>query len=118
MARNTQFTYKRGEVGKRIRFYLEDANGAVDLTAYTVTMNVGKLGQTLAVDGASVTKETQTGETRGYCYHDLDASSANIAAGDYRGELKLVNGSNVLYWPVDSNGTKTYFTVEVQSPLG
>lgn len=116
-ARNTKFTFKRGEVGKRMRFRLEDASGPVDLTAYTITLNAGGAGQDLAITAAAVTKETQSGATLGYCYHDLDATTANVAAGLYRAELKLANGANVLYWPVDAGGDRTYFTIEVQRPL-
>lgn len=116
--RNLYFTFKQGEIGKRMNFTLEDADGTFDLTNYTVTLFLKKEGDTdLAVDGAAVTKENQ-GTNPGECYHALDATTAAIDVATYKGELKLVAGANVLYWPVNKDNQRTYFTVEVQAPLG
>jgi hypothetical protein len=114
---NLNFTLKQGEVGKVIRFTLSDADGAVDLTNYTVTMTLKKGSAAAVVDEASVTKETQSGATLGKCHHTFDATTADLTPGIYKGELKLTSGSNVLYWPVDEKEKRTYFTVEVQKPL-
>jgi hypothetical protein len=114
---NLTFTFKQGEVGKVITFDdLSDANGLVDLTPYAVTMNL-RLNGELIVDDAAVTKRTQSGTTLGDCYHTLNSTTAAIAVGTYRGELKLVNGANIFYWPVNKNADRTYFTVIVQAPL-
>ena len=115
--RNITHTFKRGEVGKVIEFLVEDANGPYDLTAWTVTLNLDR-GSTSVVEDAAVTKRTQSGETLGQCYHTWDATTANIPVGKYKAELKLVNGSNVLYWPVDENDNRAYIVVKVQKPLG
>ena len=115
MSNNLTHTFRKGEVGKVIEFTLEDVNGVVDLTAYTVTMYLGN--GSLVVNGAAVTKRTQSGATVGQCYHTWDLTTANIAPGTYKGELKLVNGGTTLYWPVNKNSTRTYFTVIVQAPL-
>ncbi len=112
-------TFKKGEVGRTLDFALTDANGAVDLTNWTVTMAVARSKNASPVlTGQSVTKRTQSGLTLGQCFHTLDATSANIAVGEYKAcELKLVNGPNVLHWPVNENDDKTYFTIEVQKPI-
>jgi hypothetical protein len=113
---NTLHTVKRDEVGKRIQFTLSDADGVYNLDNWTVTMNLKK-GSTVVTSNAAVTKETQTGSNIGKCYHAWAANTIPDARGDYKGELKLTNGSNVLYWPTHSDGTRTYFTVRVQDPL-
>jgi hypothetical protein len=119
VARNLYVTYKRGEVGKQIDFLLEDADGPFNLDNWTVTLAIAADRDAVpVVTGQTVTKLTQTGDDIGRCYHTLDATTANIAVDTYKAaELKLTNGSNVLYWPVDRNDSKTYFTVEVQTPI-
>jgi hypothetical protein len=119
MARNLDVTWKQGEVGKTVRFLLEDADGPFPLTGWTITLTIAvDKDSTPVVTGQPVVALTQTGDDIGWCYHTLDSTTANIATGKYKAaELKLVNGSNVLYWPVDTNEVKTYFTVEVQTSL-
>jgi hypothetical protein len=118
---NIRTTYKRGEVGKVIGFTCRAADAstgtvaAVDLTNYTVTFNVWQ-GTTLVIDNAACTKRTQSGSTLGQCYHTLDATTANIAKGDYRFELKATYGSNVLYFPTNEDGARTYGYLFVQEP--
>ena len=117
---NLQFTFKKGEVGKEIPFTLSDADGAFDLTGWTVTLAIARSKSAAPVaTGKAVTKRTQSGATLGQCYHTLDADTANIPAGVYKAcELKLTaSGGQVLYWPVNSEDKRTYFTVEVQTPL-
>jgi hypothetical protein len=113
---NLLHTVKRDEVGKIIEFTLEDADGVYNLDNWTVVMNLKK-GSTVVTSAAAVTKRTQSGATLGQAYHTWAANTIPDAKGDYKGELKLTNGSNVLYWPVHSDGTRTYFTVRVQDPL-
>lgn len=117
MARNLTHTLKMGEVGKVISFLVEDDNGPYDLTAWTVTFNVDKGSTSVVTDGA-VTKETQSGATLGRCYYTWNATTANIPVGTYKGELKLVNGSNVLYWPVDEHDNRNYIVIKVIKSLG
>ena len=113
---NLIHTVKRDEVGKLIEFTLEDVDGAVTLTDYTVTMALKK-GSTVVTSAAAVTKRTQSGATLGQCYHTWTAATIPNTSGTYKGELKLVAGSNVLYWPTDANNERTYFTVIVQTPI-
>jgi hypothetical protein len=113
---NIIHTVKIDEVGKTIDFTLEDDDGPFDLTNYTVVMNLAK-GSTVVTSAASCTKRTQSGATLGQCYHTWAANTIPDAKGDYKGELKLTYGSNVLYWPTDKNGERTYFTVRVQEAL-
>ena len=119
MARNLKVTWKRGEVGKVISFFLEDAAGSFNLDNWTVTLAVALTKTTTpVVTGQSVVKRTQTGTNIGWCDHTLNTTTANIALGTYRAcELKLVNGANVLYWPVDERDERTYFQSEVQQPI-
>ena len=112
---NLTTTIKQGEVGKITNFTLRDSAGLVNLTAYTITMTLKK-GSTVTVDGVSITKKNQTTST-GECYHTWNADTAIIATGNHKGNLKLVNGTTVLYWPVDKNDKRTYFEVEVQEPI-
>jgi hypothetical protein len=112
---NLIHTVKIDEVGKEIGFTCYDADGdAVDLTNYTVTMSLAK-GSTVITSAAACSKRTQSGATLGQCYHTWTAATIPNTAGDYKGELKLVYGSNVLYWPCDKNGERTKFTVRVQT---
>lgn len=119
MARNLTATWKQGEVGKQIDFYLEDEDGAFDLSSWTVTLAIAKsVTATAVATGETVTKETQTGDDIGRCYHTLNATTAALATGVYKAcELKLVNGSNVRYWPVHVNNDRTYFTCEIQAAI-
>lgn len=118
---NIKTVYKRGEVGKVLNFTCRSADpstgvvAVVDLTNYTMTLNVWK-GTTLTIDNASCTKRTQSGSTLGQCYHTLDATTANIAKGEYRFEVKATYGSNVLYFPTNIDGTRTYGYLTVQEP--
>ena len=114
---NLIHTVKIDEVGKTIDFTLEDESGTFDLTNYTVTMNLSK-GSTAVITDAACTKRTQSGATLGQCYHTWTALTIPDTKGDYKGELKLVYGGNTLYWPVDKNSERTYFTVRVQDALG
>lgn len=115
---NLTHVVKIDEVGKEIGFTCYDSTGtAVDLTSYTVTLNIKK-GNTLVTDDATVTKRTQSGATLGQCYHTWAASSIPDTKGTYKGELKCTAGSNVLYFPCDKNNERTYFTLEVQDALG
>lgn len=116
---NLIHTLKQGEVGKTITFTLEDVDGAVNLTNYTVTMTL-TLNGVVVVDNAAVTKRTQAGATLGQCYHTWTSTTANIPVSEpisYKGELKLVNGPDTLYWPVDADGEQAYFAVIVQPSL-
>ena len=118
MSYNLEHVVKIDEVGKEIGFTCYDSTGAaVNLTNYTVTMNIKK-GSTLVVDDAVVTKRTQSGATLGQCYHTWTAGTIPNTAGTYNGELKAVFGSSVLYFPVNRNNAKTYFRVIVQNALG
>lgn len=115
---NLTHTVKIDEVGKEVGFTCYDADGvAVDLTSYTVTMNIYK-GSTSVIASAAVTKRTQSGATLGQCYHTWSAATIPNTKGTYKAELKCVAGSNVLYFPCDKNSERTYFSVVVQDALG
>lgn len=119
---NIRTTYKRGEVGKVINFTCRAADastgtvGLVDLTNYTMTWSVWKGTTLTAIDNAACTKRTQSGATLGQCYHTLDSTTAGIAKGEYRFEVKATYGSNVLYFPTNEDGTRTYGYLTVQEP--
>jgi hypothetical protein len=115
---NLTVTYKRGAVGKELEFNnLSDQNGLVTLTPYTLTVNVEETDGTVVVDDAAVSKRDQS-TRQGDCYHTLDATTANIAVGTYRAEIKATNGANVDYWPTDIDQKRRYITWIVQDPLG
>lgn len=112
---NRIYVLKKGEVGKIIEFTLSDAAGVVDLSAYTITMSLQQ-DDTYTVSDVAVTKRDQ--ETNpGECYYTWDATTANIPAGVHKGNLKLVSGSNVRYWPADKLNVQSYFEVRVQEPI-
>lgn len=118
---NLLFTFKKGEVGKEMGFTIKADGAAYNLdtpTNFTITLAIAKTKNTdPVVTGATVTKRNQTTLT-GQCYHTLDATTANIPIGIYKAcELKLTQGSRVLYWPCDSDDNRTYFTIEVQKPI-
>ena len=118
---NIKTVFKRGEVGKVINFTCRAPAAdtgivaLVDLTNYTMTWSVWK-GTDLEIDNAACTKRTQSGATLGQCYHTLDATTSNIAKGEYRFEVKATYGSNVLYFPTNADGTRTYGYLTVQEP--
>lgn len=132
---NLHVTYKYGEVGKELEFTLTHAvAGTTTQTPYnldnwTVTLTIAASETATPVKtGLTVTKRTQSGATLGQCYHTLTDTvgevigSAKIPYGtkskEYKAcELKLVNGSQVRYWPVNENNERTYFTVEVQKSM-
>lgn len=120
MANNLHITWKQGEVGKEIDFLgLSDRDGLFDLTAWTVVLNAKRSADdsVLVIDAAPVSKRDQAAR-RGDCYHTLSSTTANIAPGIYKGELKVTNGANTFYWPVNRDNERTHFTIEVQKPLG
>jgi hypothetical protein len=112
---NLRHTVKQGEVGKIMEFTLTDADGAVDLTPYTVTVTLKK-GSTKTLNAGAIVKRNQT-TNPGECYYVWTTATATMARGDHKGNLELVAGSIVYYWPTDANDTRTYFTVEVQTPI-
>lgn len=122
---NLRFTFKQGEVGKEMPFTLSDDNGVVDLSSWTVTLAIAENKSMAAVlTGLTVTKRTQTGATIGQCYHNLTdtvglvTGSAQLPPKEYKAcELKLVNGSQVRYWPVNENNERTYFVMECQKAM-
>lgn len=113
---NLRHTVKQGEAGKIINFTVSDNNGLVDLTPYTITMTLKK-GSTVTLDAGAVSKRNQVADT-GQCYYVWTSDTADMARGDHLGDLKLVSGSDVFYWPTDANDARTHFTVEVQKPIG
>lgn len=118
MSCNLTVTYKRGAVGKVIEFNdLSDKDGLVDLTSFTVTLNVETEDGQTVIDDATVSQQDQSAR-QGDCYYTLDTDSANLATGIYRAELQLTNGSNVEYFPTNSDGDRTYITWIVQDHLG
>ena len=115
---NLTVTYKRGAVGKVIEFNdLRDYTGLVTLTPYTITLNVEEDDGTVVIDDASVSQRDQSLRP-GDCYHTLDATTANIAVGNYRAELKLTNGANVDFFPTDRDHNRRYIKWIVQDALG
>jgi hypothetical protein len=113
---NLIHTVKQGTVGKPIEFTLSEADGLVDLDPFVITMTLAQDG-VVVLDDVAVTKKDQT-VYPGQCFHTWTQVTGNIDPGEYDGELKLVNGPNVYYWPTNKVGQQTYFTVIVQAPLG
>lgn len=112
---NLVHVVKRDEIGKEMNLTLRDVSGTFDLTNYTVTLTLKK-GSTVATSAAAVSKRNQT-TNKGECYHTWTAATIPNTDGKYKAEVKCVYGSIVRYFPVDENNERTYFTVEVQSPL-
>jgi hypothetical protein len=116
---NLEFTFHQGEIGKVMNFYdLSDESGTFNLDPYTVTLNLEKNGA-VTVDDAVVVKADQ-GTNPGDCSHTLDATTAAIAVGRHKGNLRLVKTlapTNKFYWPCNKNSQRAYFYVNVLDPV-
>jgi hypothetical protein len=49
--------------------------------------------------------------------YPTNLATGDLEVGPYDGELKLVDGGTVLFWPCDEDNNQTYFVVNVQPPL-
>lgn len=119
MPNNLHTTFKKGEVGKVLEFTLSDAAGLYNLDGWTVTLTIAERASAEPVlSNLAVTKKDQSANL-GQCYHTLTSTSANIDPKVYKAcELKLVNGAQVRYWPVDRRNEKTYFVIDVKKAVG
>jgi hypothetical protein len=120
MADNLYFTFKQGEGGKVLVFTLKDESGLFPLTGWVVTLACKLNGASVFTAQACVNDPDQV-LNKGVTRHTLNATTAAIAPNTggqtYTAELKATSGSNVFYWPVDKDNRRTYFKMEVQSPL-
>jgi hypothetical protein len=96
-----EYVLKRGEVGTLLEFTLSDANGAVNLNGWTVTMTAKKGSADPVIDEVPcVLLPNQATTDKGKGTYEWDATTANIPAGTYNLEFKAVNPSgDVFYFP-------------------
>jgi hypothetical protein len=115
---NYKFKIKTGEVGKEIAFYIKDADGAlVDLSDKPVYFTVTK-GATVIIDlGVCVNDPDQTVNKGKSVYTFTAEDVGDLAAGEYRGELCVVDGGNPLFYPNSDVKEKDYITIKVTKPL-
>lgn len=114
---NQIFVHKRGETGAVLTATLSDRDGPVDLSDWTVTLNVrAKPGGAKIIDNAPC-----TGGADGVVTCEIGDASFADAAGlrenQYKAEFKVVRGGVKLYWPKHENNQRTYFVFEVQNAL-
>jgi hypothetical protein len=100
---------------------LSDADGPIDLTNKTVTLNVRRTPtSTPIIDNAAVTKaanQSTTGKGQiSYTFTALDLDHEALTDG-YLLEFKMVEGSRVDFVPTDEDGNRTYGRLIIQKSL-
>lgn len=101
---NNEYILKRGEVNTLLEFTLEDEDGPVNLSGWTVTVTAkAKTGGTKVIDnGACTLLPNQSTTDKGKGYYTFNSTTANIAAGVYDLEFKgVAPGSRVAFFPKD-----------------
>lgn len=114
---NDEYILKRGEVGTVMSFTLSDANGAVNLNGWTVTVSARKGSATPAIDEAAcVLLPNQATTDKGKGTYEFDSTTANIEKGVYDLEFKAVSPTlDVYYFPKEKH--EPYAKLRVIEPL-
>ena len=113
----TEYILKRGEVGTRLNFTLKDADGAVNLTGWTVTVTARRGANAPVIDNAACTLEAnQTTTGKGKAYYSFTSTTANVAVGSYDLEFKGVAPGNVVHYFPKSRDAR-FAKLLVISPL-
>jgi hypothetical protein len=114
---NYKFKMKIGEVGKQIVFYIKDADDAlVDLSEKDVFFTMTKGATKIVNLGACVNDEDQTAN-KGKTVYTFGAAAATLTAGDYKGEVCVMDGGNPLFYPNSDAAEKDYIKITVTKPL-
>lgn len=95
----TEYILKRGEVGSLLEFTLKDANGAVNLNEWTVTVTARKGSSAPVIDDEACTlagSQATTGKGKGS--YAFTSTTANIPVGTYDLEFKGVTPANAVYY--------------------
>jgi hypothetical protein len=113
--KNNEYQLKQGASGAVITVTLYDANGIVDLTGYTsIKMTARKGGATPVLDHIVMTINPDP--TTGKASYAFDATTSNIAVGQYSLEFKATDPTgDVQYFPV--NKQKKYGILTVLKTL-
>lgn len=117
MEKNTNYTLKRGETGTELAFTLYDADGAVNLAGWTVTLSAKQQGEDAAIADAACTvgpNQTTTGKGKGV--FTFDPETAAIPAGSYDLEFKGVSPGGAVHYFPKSKG-RPYASLTVIEPL-
>lgn len=113
----TEYILKRGEVGTRLNFTLKDADGAINLTGWTVTVTARRGANAPVIDNAACTLEAnQTTTGKGKAYYTFTSTTANVAVGSYDLEFKGVAPGNVVHYFPKSRDAR-FAKLLVISPL-
>lgn len=113
----TEYILKRGEVGSLLEFTLKDANGAVNLNEWTVTVTARKGTSAPVIDDEACTllaNQSTTGKGKGY--YTFTSTTADIPVGTYNLEFKGVTPANAVYYFPKSKDEK-YAKLIVIEPL-
>jgi hypothetical protein len=97
----SEYVLKRGEVGTLLEFTLKDADGAVNMNGWTVTVTARRGSNDPVIDNAACTlvaNQPTTGKGKGsYTFTNV---TANIPVGVYDLEFKgVAPGGIVHYFP-------------------
>jgi hypothetical protein len=97
----TEYILKRGEVGTLLEFTLKDANGAVNLNGWTVTVTARRGNNAPVIDDEACTLlPNQATTDKGKGYYTFTSESAVIPVGAYDLEFKgVAPGPAVHYFP-------------------
>lgn len=111
-----EYVLKKGEVGTIMEFTLKDADGAVNLNGWTVTMSVKKGSASPVIDEAACSVDANQTTNKGKGTYEWTNVTANIDAGKYNMEFKAVNpGGDVYYFP--KTAKEPFAILKVIEPL-
>lgn len=113
---NLIYIHKLGEAGTVLTAVLSDRDGTVNLTSWTITMNIeGLVADAPCTPANQTTNEGQLSCTiSGTPFDDLAAS---LIEKSYNAEFTLTNGAVVHKFPKSADGKRTYFTFKTQESL-
>ena len=112
---NTEFVLKTGATGAILTAVLEDKNGPVDLTDYTVKLTLQKGNDLPVIDEGTCTVDPDQVANKGKVSYSF-VSTANLERGTYNAEFKAtdINGRDSIF---PSNKRTPYARVIVQQAL-
>lgn len=114
---SNEYILKRGEVGSRLEFELNDKDGPVNLNGWTVTMTVQRGSDAPVIDDAAcVLLPNQATTDKGKGYFQFNSTTANIAVGRYNLEFKGVTPSLAVYY-FPKQFREPYARLQVIDPL-
>lgn len=114
---NYTFYIKIGEVGKQLVFWVKDADGAaVDLTGKTVKFTMSK-GSEIPVNLGDCVPDADQATNTGKGVYTFGAEASALRETEYKGEICVIDGATVLFYPNTGTPLKNYITIKATKSL-